>query len=592
MKRKRRPSLYEEYRRMHKHARFPETTTATQLYEKVKSSLSTNDEKATPSLPELPNNFSPPKILKLKIHGEEVLCPKKTDKETHHQKFLYLYMQEALRRLSETGICTYKVKDTDKQHLTFPYAKIDLSFILRCEEEYEEEESDSKAFWGEIVFVAEIKSNLELESKQKEVTGQLVSRFSTIFSSQRNRQICFGLAMSARLFFIVKAVRRKNGETVYYQTNMYKTKTKKAKNLLMRFLSTKPEDLGFVLPELDARQLGNLNFVSKPRVLYSSHRTRIYQIRYKEKRNKPKKARQRIAKKTGVGVLKITTCKERWRQEVDILNIFLQEPISGVPRILYSSEERLELATSPLGVKLSREYGPEETLTLIQQAREILEKIHTEYDIVHCDIKPDNLITQELKGVRKVYILDWDTAKQGEAKESSKWTGTPAYASISVLTQYAEAVERMEKSCTFVYTPKDDIESLFYTLLRLISGRKLPWERFYSVVEILGRKEANIVKNWDTFLAELQDSVEGDWKREEKLWDYVEALHLELFQPTGMGDATMTEDVPEINNKDARGRERGDCKECGDDCGGYVKSANSSDCDICGCKAAKHTPLS
>jgi len=43
-----------------------------------------------------------------------------------------------------------------------------------------------------------------------------------------------------------------------------------------------------------------------------------------------------------------------------------------------------------------------------------------------------------------------------------------------------------------------------------------------------------------------------------------------------------------VNNKDAGGHERGDCKDCGEACGGYVNPGDGGDCKLCGCKPARH----
>ena len=150
-----------------------------------------------------------------------------------------------------------------------------------------------------------------------------------------------------------------------------------------------------------------------------------------------------------------------------------------VPKVLYLQADAVceVMVLEKLGVSLEvlkQEYNNfslKTTILLACQLLNILEKIH-ELGVLHRDIKPSNILIGEGLNKNKVYLIDFDIAQtfsqsskdSKEAKEmifGNQFVGTKAFASRNA-----------HKCGTF--SRKDDLESLFFTILYLLEG-KLPW---------------------------------------------------------------------------------------------------------------------
>lgn len=137
------------------------------------------------------------------------------------------------------------------------------------------------------------------------------------------------------------------------------------------------------------------------------------------------------------------------------------------------------LAMERLGEDVSSALKAEGGLTvrslagLICQMLDAIQHVHS-HGIVHCDIKPHNFLfgltganasSEELKLIDFGLARVWrDPATQAHISEGTMpgLVGTPDYASISV--------HRHHK-----LSRRDDIESLAYTIVKLLRG-KLPWK--------------------------------------------------------------------------------------------------------------------
>ncbi|KAI1787224.1 kinase-like domain-containing protein [Ganoderma leucocontextum] len=101
------------------------------------------------------------------------------------------------------------------------------------------------------------------------------------------------------------------------------------------------------------------------------------------------------------------------------------------------------------------------TVALVCQMLDAIEHIHGK-GIVHCDIKPSNFVFGRGDNAGRLYLIDFGLAWQWtpDVKRGGR-RGTVPYSSLRVLGGEAPL-------------PRDDIESLAYTIVRLVTGT-LPW---------------------------------------------------------------------------------------------------------------------
>lgn len=106
-----------------------------------------------------------------------------------------------------------------------------------------------------------------------------------------------------------------------------------------------------------------------------------------------------------------------------------------------------------------------------------LEDIH-ERGIVHCDIKPDNVILHHERGRMIVKIIDFGVMLVLDgARDREPWAGTPSYS----------APEQIEER---VVTPRADLFAVGLVLFEMLTGRR-PYEAFGGG-EAAARRRSNV----------------------------------------------------------------------------------------------------
>ncbi|MBX3218104.1 MAG: protein kinase [Labilithrix sp.] len=106
-----------------------------------------------------------------------------------------------------------------------------------------------------------------------------------------------------------------------------------------------------------------------------------------------------------------------------------------------------------------------------------LEDIH-ERGIVHCDIKPDNLILHHERGRMVVKVIDFGVMLVLDgARDREPWAGTPRYS----------APEQIEER---TITPRTDLFAAGLVLFEMLTGRR-PYESF-GAGELAARKRAKV----------------------------------------------------------------------------------------------------
>jgi len=117
--------------------------------------------------------------------------------------------------------------------------------------------------------------------------------------------------------------------------------------------------------------------------------------------------------------------------------------------------------------KLKYSFDLKSILILTIKLLKLLKDIHS-FNIIHQDIKPDNLALGRNKFRNEVYLFDFGLSKLKENEEKERLNkanslvGTLRYASINSHLGY-----------TLSY--RDDLESLLYSIIYLYN-RKLPWQ--------------------------------------------------------------------------------------------------------------------
>lgn len=106
------------------------------------------------------------------------------------------------------------------------------------------------------------------------------------------------------------------------------------------------------------------------------------------------------------------------------------------------------------------------------------------HGIVHRDIKPENITISDGR-LEKLFLIDFGLAKRFLTKDGQHCqcvqnkglTGTVRYASANAI------YGTVEDNVGTTLSRRDDLESLFYSLIYLIKGT-LPWMQHYPTKDI------------------------------------------------------------------------------------------------------------
>jgi hypothetical protein len=102
----------------------------------------------------------------------------------------------------------------------------------------------------------------------------------------------------------------------------------------------------------------------------------------------------------------------------------------------------------------------------------------------------------------------------------SHFTGTSAFCSLPVLHLAVVKAFPVEKE-SHMYEPRDDFESLFYTLLYLLSKKPLPWMKTRDIEALYNAKSTWMHQDWK-MLQQIMDLPD-------EIANQIDIMHEKLF---------------------------------------------------------------
>jgi serine/threonine protein kinase len=215
-------------------------------------------------------------------------------------------------------------------------------------------------------------------------------------------------------------------------------------------------------------------------------------------------------------ILKYSRKDDQVRNEMSKLP-FLDHP--SIPKLVasgYSEEMGHIMVIEPFGIPIQEQSKtPEETLKFMKEVNDALCYAHKK-DTLHCDVSPNNIVVANDKAI----LIDWGIAMDANVFPLSHFTGTSAFCSLPVLQLAVVNMLPVEK-VRHMYEPRDDFESLFYTLLHLLSKKPLPWMKTRDIESLYNAKSTWMHRDWKLLLQMLN--------LPDKIAEQLSVMHQKLF---------------------------------------------------------------
>jgi len=188
---------------------------------------------------------------------------------------------------------------------------------------------------------------------------------------------------------------------------------------------------------------------------------------------------------------------------------------SSIPRLVASGhfpEIGNAIVMEPVGIPIEefKNDPAEKILKLAKEVNEALRYAHEKL-MVHCDVSPKNIVVADGKAI----LIDWGIAMDLGIYGITNWIGTSSFCSIPVLR--LSVVKG-----SYVYQPRDDFESLFYSLLHLLSKKPLPWTKAKDIEALYNSKCTWMNQNWQHLL--------NSFELPKEIANELDSMHQRLFK--------------------------------------------------------------
>jgi serine/threonine protein kinase len=204
--------------------------------------------------------------------------------------------------------------------------------------------------------------------------------------------------------------------------------------------------------------------------------------------------------------------------EIDKLP-FLDHP--SIPKLIasgHSKELGHIMVVEPLGTPIQelKERTSDLIWKFMKEVNDALCYAHKN-DTLHCDVSPNNIVVADEKAI----LIDWGIAMNLDFIALTQFTGTSAFCSLPVLELAVVNKHPGGKKVEHMYEPRDDFESLFYTILYLLSKKMLPWMKTRDIESLYYAKFSWMHECWQKLLQDMELPKE--------MADQLNVMHQKLF---------------------------------------------------------------
>lgn len=217
-------------------------------------------------------------------------------------------------------------------------------------------------------------------------------------------------------------------------------------------------------------------------------------------------------------ILKYSKEDTQVQNEIDKLQ-YLEHP--SIPKLLaagHIEELGYAMIVEPVGVPIKElpNNSVDQIWKYMEDVNDALCYAH-EKETFHCDVSPKNIIVVDEGAI----LIDWGIAIDFTFNKLTKWMGTSSFCSLAVLK-----LRFAQKGTTYDYQPRDDFESLFYTILQLLSqkNKPLPWTKTREFEALYNSKYMSMHIHWDLLLRDNFGFLPAEIAKE------LDAMHAKLFK--------------------------------------------------------------